>query len=94
MSVIALCFWSIPLFWALLTLRSWQRTFVESLNDQSGSDVWSFGQIIAVVVFLPVLNELLYQYLEKPQPPGVVIEQHAAPVQLNLPSRKPATAQT
>ncbi|KAK5093433.1 hypothetical protein LTR70_004794 [Exophiala xenobiotica] len=90
--VIALAVWSIPLFWALVTLRSWQKEFAASLNQQSGSDVWSFGQIIAVVVFLPVLNELLYQYLGKPQPASAAARQHAAAT-LCMPSPKPVTAQ-
>lgn len=68
-SVSALMVWSIPLFWALLTLRSWQKTFAASIGEASGSDVWSFGQIIAVIVFLPVLSELLNQYLDHGKPP-------------------------
>lgn len=79
-STSALMVWSIPLLWALMTLRSWQMTFTESIGETSDGDVWSFGQIIAVIVFLPVLNELLHQYLERNQPsigddgqqPGVV----------------------
>ncbi len=93
-SVIALVVWSIPLFWALLTLRSWQKTFAASLNEQSRGDIWSFGQIIAVVVFLPVLNELLYQYLGKDQSFGHGTPQHAASTQLNIPPSKPASAPT
>jgi len=91
-SVIAHAVWSIPLFWALVTLRSWQKEFAASLNQQSGSDVWSFGQIIAVVVFLPVLNELLYQYLDKPQPASAAARQLVAAT-LCMPSPKPVTAQ-
>lgn len=91
-SIIALVVWSIPLFWALVTLRMWQREFAASLGEQSESDVWSFGQIIAVVVFLPVLNELLYQYLDKPHPASASIRQHAATMLPNTSSPKPAAA--
>lgn len=64
-SVSALILWSTPLFWALLSLRSRQKMFATSINQASGGDVWTFGQIIAVIVFLPVLNESLHQYLER-----------------------------
>ncbi|KAK5944490.1 hypothetical protein PMZ80_003772, partial [Knufia obscura] len=70
------------------------KTFAMSLDEQSASDVWSFGQIIAVVVFLPVLSEMLYQYLDNPRPSGAVVQQHTTALQLNVPSHKPGTAQT
>lgn len=63
--LIAIVIWSTPLFWAMLTMRSWQKQFAESLGGPNGTDDWSFGQIIAVVVFLPVFNELIYLYLDK-----------------------------
>jgi len=61
-----------------------QTEFAASLGQQSESDVWSFGQIIAVVVFLPVLNELLYQYLDKPHPASASIQQHASACLSNI----------
>lgn len=79
-SVSGLLIWSVPLFWALMTLRSWQMTFAESIDEASGSDVWSFGQIIAVIVFLPVLNELLHQYLEHDKPARPSDERQAGSV--------------
>lgn len=87
-SVSGLTFWSIPLFWALMKLRSWQKTFAASIDETSGSGVWTFGQIIAVVVFLPVLNELLHQYLELSRPSGENDEQQTGLVHIVAQSPK------
>lgn len=80
-SVPAVVGWSVPLFWAMMQLRTWQKQFAASLNETSGSDVWTFGQIIAVVVFLPVLNEILFQYLNKPRIPAASSSPPATQVQ-------------
>lgn len=63
--LLTLIVFSVPLFWALIALRSWQSWFAGSLNESSGSNIWSFGQIIAVVVFLPVFSVILQQYVDK-----------------------------
>lgn len=78
----SLVFFSVPLFWALVMLRSWQRSFAKRLHDEDGSNVWSFGQIIAVVVFLPVLGEVLQQYLERNDSATSNLK-HSAPAQIS-----------
>lgn len=82
---------SVPLFWALITLRSWQSSFADRLHEVNGSNVWSFGQIIAVVVFFPVLGEVLQQYLEK-KDSAPAKSQHSAPAQVALQSSKISSA--
>jgi len=62
-NVAALMIWSIPQFWALMKLRTAQEQFAANLGQANGNDEWSFGQILAVVVFLPVFAEVLQQYL-------------------------------
>lgn len=64
-NVIALVLWSVPQFWALMKLRNSQKQLAANLGEPSGSDEWSFGQILAVVVFLPVFVEVLHQYLRR-----------------------------
>ncbi|KAK5081272.1 hypothetical protein LTR05_008066 [Lithohypha guttulata] len=65
LNLVALFSWSIPLCWALLSLRVIQRQFAEALGRTDGGQEWSFGQILAVVVFAPVLVEIWYQYLQR-----------------------------
>lgn len=55
--------WSIPQFWELMKLRATQRQFAAELGKASGSCDWSFGQILAVAVFLPVLVNAVQEYL-------------------------------
>ena len=61
----AILLWSVPLFWILMELRNRQDQFATDLGQSSGSETWNFGQILAVVVFVPVLTELLNQYLQR-----------------------------
>ena len=64
-NVAALLVFSVPLFWALMSLRRWQNQFAEDLGQHAVSKQWSFGQILAVVVFVPVLLEAWHQYLRR-----------------------------
>ena len=50
-----------PLFWFLVALRNQQAQFARSLNEPDTASIWSFGQIVVVVVFFPVLSELFSQ---------------------------------
>lgn len=62
-NVVALMIWSFPQFWALMKFRASQKQFATNLGQADGSDEWSFGQILAVVVFLPVFVEVVQQYI-------------------------------
>lgn len=64
LNLCALVVWSVPLYWALTTLRNIQGNFAEALGLENSNNEWSFGQILAVVVFVPVVIELWHQYLE------------------------------
>lgn len=63
--LIGLFVWSVPLFWVMMKLRDLQAELATDLGQSNGSQEWSFGQILAVVVFVPVLVEILNQYLER-----------------------------
>lgn len=91
--ILAFIIWGVPLFWALMTLRSWQMVFAASLDEQSGRHVWSFGQIIAVIVFLPVPNELFHQYLERSKPYNRIGQQQASTVHVVVRNAKYGGAQ-
>ena len=62
LAVAATLFWGIPLIIAILQHRQVQASLARSLAVGTDDDRWSFGQIVAVVVFLPVLFEVLYQW--------------------------------
>lgn len=63
-TVVAMPTWSVPLFWNMMKLSSLQKGLAADLGQPNESDEWSFGQILAVVVFVPVLVEMLNQYLQ------------------------------
>jgi hypothetical protein len=46
----------------IFRLRHIQHALAASINEADNDDAWSFGQIIAVVVFLPVFVQLGYDY--------------------------------
>jgi hypothetical protein len=54
--------WSIPQLWAVVRFRSMQQALAVSIGSADYDNSWSFGQIVAVTVFLPVLIELLFVY--------------------------------
>ena len=65
--LVAMITWSVPLFWTLMELRRRQEQFAADLGQPNGNNTWTFGQILAVVVFVPVLVEMLNQYLRNPE---------------------------
>ena len=72
--VSALIVWSVPLFWVLMKLREGQAQFARDLEESNGSETWTFGQILAVVVFMPVVVEVLNQYLQRHDGTGLITD--------------------
>jgi hypothetical protein len=58
--------WGVPQLWAILRFRAMQQALAVSIRASDQDNSWSFGQIVAVVIFLPVLLELIYVYLKGP----------------------------
>lgn len=52
--------WSIPQLWAIGRFRSMQQALASSIGSSDSDNRWSFGQVVAVTVFLPVLVELVF----------------------------------
>lgn len=49
-------------FWAFFCLRQFQSDMVKAAGGKFPDGQWTFGQIVAVVVFLPVATEVLFQW--------------------------------
>jgi magnesium-transporting ATPase (P-type) len=49
-------------FWAFFRLRQFQSEMIEAAGGKFPDEQWTFGQIVAVVVFLPVAIEVLFQW--------------------------------
>jgi hypothetical protein len=58
--------WGVPQLWAILRFRAMQQALAISIGASDQDSSWSFGQIVAVVIFLPVLLELIYVYMKGP----------------------------
>jgi hypothetical protein len=58
--------WGVPQLWGILRFRAMQQALAVSTGASDQDNSWSFGQIVAVVIFLPVLLEFVYVYLKGP----------------------------
>ena len=58
--------WGVPQLWAILRFRAMQQALAVSIGTSDQDNGWSFGQIVAVVIFGPVLLELCYVYFKGP----------------------------
>jgi hypothetical protein len=47
-------------FWALFRFRQLQRDMIEAAGGDFSDEQWTFGQIVAVAVFVPVLAEVMF----------------------------------
>jgi hypothetical protein len=56
----------VPQLWAILRFRAMQQALAVSIRASDQDKSWSFGQIVAVVIFLAVLLELVYVYMKGP----------------------------
>lgn len=56
---------SIPQIWGVLRLRSLQQSLAMNSDDSYTDNQWTFGQVVAVIVFLPVLSEMGYLWLHR-----------------------------
>jgi hypothetical protein len=58
--------WGVPQLWAILRFRAMQQALAVSIGSSDQDNSWSFGQIVAVAIFLPVLFEFAYVYMNGP----------------------------
>jgi hypothetical protein len=58
--------WGVPQLWAILRFRAMQQALAGSIGSSDQDNSWSFGQIVVIVMFLPVLLEFAYVYMNGP----------------------------
>jgi magnesium-transporting ATPase (P-type) len=54
-------------FWAFFRLRRFQSDMTMAAGGIFPDSQWSFGQIVAVVIFFPVAAEMLYCWSRRPR---------------------------
>jgi hypothetical protein len=59
--------WGAPQIWAIFRFRNFQSALARSVDRPNIDNEWSFGQIMAVVVFLPVPIQVVYELLQQPE---------------------------
>lgn len=55
---------SIPLLWSIFRLRDLQRGLAEATQNTYPDNFWSFGQVMAIVIFIPVVTDMFCCMLE------------------------------
>ncbi|CAD0089181.1 unnamed protein product, partial [Aureobasidium vineae] len=56
---------SIGLTWSYFRLQSFQANITQALSTQDSDSEWGFGQVVSVVVFLPVIVEAFFSWHEQ-----------------------------
>ncbi|OBS22305.1 hypothetical protein FPOA_08641 [Fusarium poae] len=53
---------SVPLLWAVFTLRKVQGEISKNMGQEYDGNEWGFGQIVSIVLFIPVAVDMVYQW--------------------------------
>jgi hypothetical protein len=53
---------SVPLLWVVFTLRKVQGEMSENMGQEYAGNEWGFGQIVSIVLFIPVAVEMAYRW--------------------------------
>ncbi|KAM0245386.1 hypothetical protein ACHAP5_005469 [Fusarium lateritium] len=53
---------SVPLLWAIFTTRKLQKEMSENMGQEYNGQEWGFGQIVSIMLFIPVGVEMAYQW--------------------------------
>jgi len=55
---------TVPGFWGIFRLRSIQRSLAIATNNAYVDNEWTFGQVVAVMLFVPVFTELGFSAMQ------------------------------
>jgi hypothetical protein len=58
---------SVPLLWVIFTLRRLQEEMSEDMGQEYNGKDWGFGQIVSVVLCIPVGVEMAYRWRFAPE---------------------------
>lgn len=56
---------SIPQFWGILRLRGIQQELSNATSNIYADNQWTFGQVVAVMLFAPVFTEVGYLWFQE-----------------------------
>jgi hypothetical protein len=56
---------TVPQFWGVLRLRSMQKALADATSNAYADNQWTFGQVVAVMIFAPVFTEVGYLVVQK-----------------------------
>jgi hypothetical protein len=51
---------TVPEIWGVFRIRNVQESFTNALGTEYSDNQWTFGQVVAVVIFAPVIVEVAY----------------------------------
>ncbi|KAH0207765.1 hypothetical protein KCU99_g26, partial [Aureobasidium melanogenum] len=63
--IVCVPFLSIGLIWSYFRLQSFQTHITSALGMENLDSEWGFGQVVAVIVFLPALVEALFTFANR-----------------------------
>ena len=69
--VLNVLLWATPQIWTIFRFRQLQTQLAQSMNRSYVDNNWSFGQIMALIVFLPVFVQMVCAYLQQQHPEAV-----------------------
>jgi hypothetical protein len=50
------------LLWGIFRLRQAQKTLAEATNNRYEDNEWTFGQVVAIIMFTPALSDMVYSW--------------------------------
>jgi len=62
--IILILILTVPGFWGIFRLRSIQRLLAIATNNAYVDNEWTFGQVVAVMLFVPVFTELGFSAMQ------------------------------
>ena len=64
-AIILLLFLTLPQIWGIMRLRGIQRGLANANGNVYVDNQWTFGQVVAVMLFAPVFSEVVYMWLQE-----------------------------
>ncbi len=56
---------TIPQLWGVLRLRGIQKGLADATSNVYVDNQWTFGQVVAVMIFVPVFTEVGYLWMKE-----------------------------
>lgn len=56
---------TIPQLWGVLRLRGIQKGLADATSNVYVDNQWTFGQVVAVMIFVPVFTEVGYLWIKE-----------------------------